>query len=114
MLEGDALRQGGEPVLGRLRLARRPLDQQPFLGPRRAQRVIAMRRAHAASGKARGEPRVRALPPGDLVPSLVRQAKRQRLDREWLVRLIPAQPLRGGIGIDPFWWTLTRFRERCS
>src|SRR4051812_8925811 len=66
LLEADLLRQGRQAVLRRLRLALRPLDQQPFLLTRRTQLRVGVRRAHAASGKARAQDRVRALAPGDL------------------------------------------------
>ena len=42
--EADIHGQCGQPVLGRLGFALRPLDQQPFFGARLAQLGIAMRR----------------------------------------------------------------------
>src|SRR4029453_7209724 len=55
LAEGDAVRQGREPVLGRRLFAFRPLDQQPLFGWRR---VVSVRisGAHPQAGKARGQP----------------------------------------------------------
>ena len=78
--EGDVLRQGREPVLGGLRLSRRPFDEEPFLRTRRPQEGVAMGRAHALPGKARGEPVSRAFPPPHLGPGVLRQTQRERLD----------------------------------
>src|SRR5215211_8120211 len=79
--EGDLFRQRREPILRWLRLAVRPLDQQPFLRTRLRQGLIAMRRAHAPASKARAQHRVRARAPSDLGPRLSRQATCERLDR---------------------------------
>src|SRR4028118_1861828 len=62
-LEGDVLGQGGEPVLRRLLRLGRPLDQQPFLRARFAKMVVAMRRPHPQTGKARGQLVDGGLPP---------------------------------------------------
>ena len=51
--EGGALRQVGQPVLGRLRLAVRPLDEQPFLGPRFGPCAVPMSGTNPADGEAR-------------------------------------------------------------
>src|SRR3954471_22508709 len=52
--ETNVLRQGREPVFGGLLLVFSPLDQDPFLGARFAQPVIAMSGSHPR--EARGEP----------------------------------------------------------
>ena len=82
------LRQGGEPIFGRLAVALWPFDEAPFLGPRGGAPVIAMRRpGRGRRWEARGERRVSARAPGDAVPSLHRQSLRQLLGRG---RLVPA------------------------
>src|SRR5215204_2616940 len=91
--EADLLWQGREPVFGRLLLAFRPLDQEPFLRAQLAQPVVAMSGSHPHSGKARGEPIGCTLAPGDLGPRLRPKSKRQRLDRGRLVLAIPAHQL---------------------
>src|SRR6266853_3324854 len=91
-LKGDVLRQGREPIAGRLVLAFRPLDQQPLVRTRRVPSVIIMGGPHPDSGETRAKPTVRALAPADCSPSLFRQAERERLDRDRLVRAVPAQP----------------------
>src|SRR4051794_6234123 len=50
--QGGRRRQGREPVLGRLRVARRPLDQQPLLRMRLGPPIIAMGGAHPHRGEA--------------------------------------------------------------
>src|SRR3954454_23397812 len=103
-LEADVLRQRREPVFGRLLLSFRPLDQEPFLWARFAQPVIAMSGSHPHACKARGEPTGCALAPGDLGPRLRLESKCQRLNRGWLVLVIPAHqlgwsaPARTGLG----------------
>src|SRR5215207_5111709 len=91
--EANVLRQGREPVFGGLLLAVRPLDQEPFLRAHLAQPVVAMSGSHPHPCKARGEPIGCALAPGNLGPRLLRQSKRQRLDRGRLVLAIPAHQL---------------------
>src|SRR4051794_14859195 len=90
--EADLLRQGREPVFGRLLLSFRPLDQEPFLRARFAQ-PVAMSGSHPHACKARGEPIGCTLAPGDLGPRLRLKSKRQRLDRGRLVLAIPAHQL---------------------
>ena len=46
------LGQGGEPVFGRLGLARRPFDEQPLLGPQRCSPIVAVRGTNAHRGEA--------------------------------------------------------------
>src|SRR5215208_866175 len=102
--EANVLWQGREPVLGGLLLALRPLDQEPFLQARLIQPVIAMSGSHPHLCKARGEPIGCALAPGDRGPRLRLKSKRQRLNRGWLVLVIPAHqlgwssPARPGLG----------------
>lgn len=72
-------RQGREPVLGRLDLALRPLDEEPFLRSWCGAPVIAMGRPDADGGKARGERNLGALAPGDAAPGVLGQGLRQFL-----------------------------------
>src|ERR1700756_3029656 len=55
-LKADLLGQRGKPILGRLGLSLRPLNQHPLFGARLAQLSIAMRRPHALSRQARWQP----------------------------------------------------------
>src|SRR3954452_13900690 len=64
--EAGLLGQGRQPVLRRLRLALRSLDQQPFLLARRAPPCVGVLAANPGLGKARGKPPVRSFAPGDL------------------------------------------------
>ena len=64
----DVFRQGREPVFGRLLLALGPLDQQPFLRARFGELLVAVRRANAQAGEARGERRGGAFAPTDGLP----------------------------------------------
>ena len=50
-IEGDILGQGGEPILGRLGFAFRPLDQQPLLGARLGSAWCRDARAAPAGGQ---------------------------------------------------------------
>ena len=50
--ERSILRQGREPVFDGFGLACRPLDEEPFLGPRRWAPVIPMCRPDADGGEA--------------------------------------------------------------
>ena len=54
-LQRRAPGQIGEPVLGWLSLAVRPLDQQPLLWPGLGALGVAMRRADPHRGEARGQ-----------------------------------------------------------
>src|SRR4051795_7087039 len=78
-VEGDVLGKGGEPVFRRPLLLRRPLDQQPFLRAGFAKMIVAMRRPHSQTRKARGERVGRALPPRDRGPRVCRQRERDLL-----------------------------------
>ena len=53
--KADILWQRRQPILGRLGLALRPLDQQPLLRSRIGALIIAMGDANAQTRKARGE-----------------------------------------------------------
>src|SRR4051794_19973540 len=63
--EADVLRQGREPVLGRLFLAFRPFDQAPLLRPQGRTPVVAVRRPNPHGRKARGQRRLGAFAPSD-------------------------------------------------
>src|SRR5689334_8536163 len=101
-LARGALGQVGEPVFRRLRVPRRPLDQQPLFGPGFAALGVAMSGAHPHGRKARAQFAVRALPPGHAVPVLRRQAERQRLERHRLVLCIAPQPGRAPATARPW------------
>src|SRR5712692_3164570 len=92
-LDADLLGQRGQPVLGRLGLALRPLDEQPFLRADSLAQVVAMRGADAAAGETAAEGLIGALAPRDGLPGLLRQLQGECLDRHRLVRVIAAQPL---------------------
>src|SRR6201995_1294580 len=68
-LQRRAPGQIGEPVLGWLSLAVRPLDQQPLLRPRLSALRIAMGRADPHGRKARGQLALGSRAPGEGGPS---------------------------------------------
>src|SRR5271168_3604873 len=76
------LRQGREPVFGRLALALGPFDQQPFERMRSREIPVSRGRTYPRRGEARGQGLVGALAPGYLSPSLLRQRRRQRFGRD--------------------------------
>src|SRR6202789_2804506 len=78
-------RQGGEPILARLGLALRPLDQEPFFPMRLGSIEVPGGRTQANGGEARAEFGVGSLPPGDGTPSLGREFFGQGLGRDRLV-----------------------------
>src|ERR1700693_1298563 len=84
-LEGDVVGKVGEPIFGRLLLAQRQFDQQPFLRSGFVEPVIAMGGAHPYPGKTRGQPIRRSLAPSDRLPRLLRKAERERLGLHRLV-----------------------------
>jgi alpha-ketoglutarate-dependent taurine dioxygenase len=92
--ERDVVRQCRKPVLRRLALARRPLNQQPFFRPRFGQPIIPMRHANAHARKPRGQPHSCAFPPFDRAPSARREPTRERLDRDWMMFGVTADQLR--------------------
>lgn len=71
----DIGREARQPVLCRLLLAFRPLDQKPFFWPRLAMVEIAPCNANADSCKAGFEGRLRSLAPSDRPPGLGRKAQ---------------------------------------
>src|SRR3954464_5922569 len=101
-LERGAPGQVGEPVLGRLGVSRRPLDQQPLFGPGFAAPRVAMRRTHPHGREARTEFAVRARAPGHAVPVLRGRAERQRLERDRLVLRLAPQPGRAPATAGPW------------
>ena len=68
--ERDVGRQRGEPVVIRFGCALRPFDQQPLFGRRFAAPGVVVRRTHPPSGKPRGQWRVAAVTPLDLLPGI--------------------------------------------
>src|SRR5271157_5947198 len=80
--EGNVLRKRRKPVFGRLALAFRPLDQQPFLRAQLGAPFVAMRGANPQACKARAQRFGCALAPCNRAPGPFRQAERQRLDRD--------------------------------
>jgi hypothetical protein len=95
-LECDVGLQRGKPVVIRLGLAVRPLDQQPLFGG-------AMRHAHPQAGKARGQDCIGSHPPSDLLPGIEGKLQGQRLDRDRLKPLVTAladgTPATAGAGL---------------
>src|ERR1700736_629422 len=73
-IERGIFRQGRKPILRRLGLVFRPLDQKPLFSAQLAQQVVAMRRPHSPPGKARGEAIRGSLAPSNCLPCLSRQA----------------------------------------
>src|SRR6201993_5326309 len=84
--------QIGEPVLGWLRFAVWPLDQQPLLRPRLRALRIAMGRADPHGRKARGQIALGSRAPGEAAPSAGGQMHCQCLERQRLMRRIAPQP----------------------
>src|SRR3954464_11657330 len=68
LLQREARRQVGQPVLARLLSVLGPLDQQPLLRPGLGTLGVAVRRADSQGGKERAEPGLAALAPGDGAP----------------------------------------------
>jgi len=83
--ERDVVPERAQPVLGRLRRAAWPFDEQPLLGPGLGPPVIAVRRTHAHARKARAKLAVGARPPRDMTPLLLHKRGRQRLDADGFV-----------------------------
>src|ERR1700751_2565036 len=73
--------QIGEPVLGWLRFAVWPLDQQPLLRPRLRALRIAMGRTDPHGRKARGQLALGSRAPGEAAPSAGGQTHCQCLER---------------------------------
>src|ERR1700758_645526 len=91
-LERGAPGQVGEPVLGWLSRAVRPLDQQPLLWPRLRALPIAMGRADPHGRKARTQLALGSRAPGEAAPSAGGQMHCQCLERHRLMRRIAPQP----------------------
>jgi len=81
-LERDVGGQCGEPVVVRLCLRFRPLDQQPLFGRGFVPLGVIVRRADAPSCKSRGQWRVAAVPPGDRLPAIGGEFEGQGLGRD--------------------------------
>jgi hypothetical protein len=92
--KGDFFGKRRQPVLGRLALVLRPLDQQSFLRSPLGAPFVAMRGANPQAGKARAQRLGRALAPCNRAPSRFRQAERQRLDRDRSVLGVAPHQLR--------------------
>src|SRR5450755_4305894 len=80
LVERRALGQRRQAILGRLFLARGPLDEQPLLGPQPRLAGVAPRVAHPSRGEAAAECGVGAFAPADGLIRLGGQGLRQRLD----------------------------------
>src|ERR1700689_1752175 len=99
-LEGD-VGKVDEPIFGRLLLARRPFDQQPFFGAQFRRGFVAGAAPPPSPGKTRGQPIGRSLAPSDHLPRLLRKAERERLGPHRLVRGITAGAGGGGGAAPP-------------
>src|SRR6478672_11467238 len=91
--QGDRRRQGREPVLGRLRVALWPLDQQPLLRMRLGPPIIAMGRTHPHRGEAPAQVTSAALAPPHRLPGTRRQGESEVLGADRLMLGIPALEL---------------------
>jgi hypothetical protein len=91
--ESDVFGKGREPVFGRFLLTFRPLDQQPLFRPALAALEVAPRNANAHTSKARRQRLSGAFAPFDGAPDRLGQAKREFLDRDWLMRGVAPQQL---------------------
>src|ERR687889_2609182 len=91
--QGGRRRQGREPVLGRLLVARRPLDQQPLLRMRLSPPVVTMRRTHPHRGEAPAQVTPAARAPTHRLPGTRRQGKSEVLGADRLMLGIPALEL---------------------
>src|ERR1700761_7895274 len=80
-LQRRALGQVGEPVLGWLSLAVRPLDEQPLLWPGLGALGVAVPRAHPHRGEAGRQLALTALAPSDGAPDAGGQTTGQCLER---------------------------------
>src|SRR3954465_11901823 len=91
--QGGGRRQGREPVLRRLRVALRPLDQQPLLRMRLGPPVVAMGRAHPQRGEAPAQVTSAARAPTHRLPGTGRQGDGEVLGADRLMFGIPALKL---------------------
>src|SRR6201991_1799985 len=99
-----ALGQIGEPVLGWLRFAVWPLDQQPLLRPRLRALRIAMDRADPHGRKARGQLALGSRAPGEAAPSTGGQTTGQCLERHRPMLGIAAQSSSWASATGPRGW----------
>src|SRR3954468_13128152 len=89
--EGGRGRQGREPILARLLVTVRPLDQQPLLRMRLAPPIVAMGRAHPHRGEAPAQhTTLAALTPAHRLPGARRQGESEVLGTDRLMRVIAA------------------------
>src|SRR5688572_121815 len=104
--QGGRRRQGRQPILARLLLSFRPLDQQPFLGVRLSTPVVAVRRPHPHGSKAPLQLAASAFPPAHRLPSARRQSQGEILGGDRLVLGIPAPQLGWPSRTGPWlgWW----------
>jgi hypothetical protein len=70
--EADVFQNGRKLKSGRLLLLRRPLEDEPFLGPRRTLVVVAVSGTDANAREARTQDVCTPLPPGDRLPNVGR------------------------------------------
>ena len=91
--QGGRRRQGREPVLGRLLVALRPLDQQPLLRMRLGPPVVAMGRTHPHRGEAPAQVTPAARAPTHRLPGTRRQGEGEVLGADRLMLGIPALEL---------------------
>ena len=73
ILAGRCSAEVRQPVVGRFRLFRRPLDQQPLRGVRFVLFVVATRRPHSHGGETRAQLLAGPLPPAQRAEGLGRQ-----------------------------------------
>src|SRR5690606_6476842 len=86
-------RQCRQPILQRLRIALRPLDQQPLFLMRRVAPVVTVRDTYTRCRKARAQRAIRAFSPSDAAPRPRGQRQRQFLQRQRLMIGIAPQAL---------------------
>ena len=91
--QGGRRRQGREPVLGRLLVARRPLDQQPLLRMRLGPPIVAMGRTHPHRGEAPAQVTSAARTPTHRLPGTRRQGDGEVLGADRLMLGIAALEL---------------------
>src|SRR3954463_1588129 len=91
--QGGGRRQGREPVLARLLVTLRPLDQQPLLRMRLRPPIIAMGRTHPHRGEAPAQVTPAARAPTHRLPGTRRQGESEILGADRLMLGIPALEL---------------------
>src|SRR5690349_22350014 len=91
--QGGGRRQGREPVLARLRVALRPLDQQPLLRMRLGPPVVTMGWTHPHRGEAPAQVTPAARAPTHRLPGTWRQGDGEVLGADRLMLGIPALEL---------------------